>query len=350
MVLIIGAGLSGLVTAYRLKKAGIPFKVLEGRNRAGGRIYTQLTKHDSPVEMGATWFGSQHTNLIALLKELKLPFFEQYVAGSAYFQAFSTSPAESIAIPAQSPTYRIAGGSAQLTSTLLDLLSPEEVILGEMVKKVEVDGSKIIVTANQIFECEKIIVALPPKLALALIDFVPILPPELIEVAKQTQTWMENSIKVALTFSKPFWRENGKSGTLFSNVGPITEFYDHCNVEENRFALCGFVNSGYAPLPFSERKAKILKQLHLIYGPEILEYTDYNELVWANEKFSSNPSENPLFPHQNNGNPIFNKSFFQGSVFFSNTETSAVHGGYMDGAVYAANTVSKKFIDLYSRF
>ncbi|MBZ9731682.1 FAD-dependent oxidoreductase, partial [Salegentibacter sp. JZCK2] len=41
-VVIIGAGLSGLVAAYRLKKAGVAIKILEARDRAGGRINTVL--------------------------------------------------------------------------------------------------------------------------------------------------------------------------------------------------------------------------------------------------------------------------------------------------------------------
>ena len=40
MIIIVGAGLSGLLTGYLLKKEGIPFKILEARNRIGGRINT----------------------------------------------------------------------------------------------------------------------------------------------------------------------------------------------------------------------------------------------------------------------------------------------------------------------
>ncbi|MCJ7758751.1 MAG: FAD-dependent oxidoreductase, partial [Gillisia sp.] len=70
MIIIIGAGLSGLLTAYRLKKEGIPFKILEARNRIGGRINTVYGTDNTPVEMGATWFGSEHKHLRALLEEL----------------------------------------------------------------------------------------------------------------------------------------------------------------------------------------------------------------------------------------------------------------------------------------
>jgi monoamine oxidase len=56
MVIIIGAGLSGLLTAYRLKEEGVPFKILEARDRTGGRIHTLESKNGTPLEMGATWF------------------------------------------------------------------------------------------------------------------------------------------------------------------------------------------------------------------------------------------------------------------------------------------------------
>jgi len=54
--------------------------------------------------MGGTWFGQQHEHLIALLEELGIGYFEQYMKGKVFFQPFSTSPAESIQPPSQAPT------------------------------------------------------------------------------------------------------------------------------------------------------------------------------------------------------------------------------------------------------
>ncbi len=86
MILIIGAGLSGLLTGYYLKKAGIPFKIIEARNRIGGRINTVYGKDNTPMEMGATWFTTQHSHLISLLKELEIGYFEQYSDSTVFYQ------------------------------------------------------------------------------------------------------------------------------------------------------------------------------------------------------------------------------------------------------------------------
>ena len=123
MIIIIGAGLSGLLTAYRLKKEGIPFKLIEARSRLGGRIHTVFGAAETPFEMGATWFGKPHQNLIKLLEELNINYFEQYMEGTVFFQPFSTSPAQSIQVPVQPPSYRISGGSSHLINTLYRTVS-----------------------------------------------------------------------------------------------------------------------------------------------------------------------------------------------------------------------------------
>ena len=53
-VLVVGAGVAGLVAARELISAGIKVTVLEGRTRIGGRVFTD--RHlSAPVELGATW-------------------------------------------------------------------------------------------------------------------------------------------------------------------------------------------------------------------------------------------------------------------------------------------------------
>ncbi len=347
MIIIIGAGLSGLLTAYRLKKEGIPFKILEARDRVGGRINTLYGTENTPVEMGATWFYDQHINLIALLEELGIEYFEQYMDGTAFFQRFSNAPAEVMQIPRQAPSYRISGGTSNLINTLYHNLAKNEVLLNQSVKEIKFYNNSVQVITKEVFEAKMVVLSIPPKLWAKKILFEPPLPNNLMAVAKQTQTWMEDSIKVALTYKQPFWQQENQSGNLFSNAGPITELYDHCNHKRSTYALCGFINSSYKDLNDVERHARVIDQLKTIFGAKAEEFIDYQECIWSRENNTFEESETSLYPHQNNGNPIFNQSFFEDKLWISSSETAALFSGYMDGAVNIANVIANKIMKVY---
>ncbi|PZX53088.1 monoamine oxidase [Algoriphagus ratkowskyi] len=344
MIILIGAGLSGLLTAYRLKKEGIAFKILEARTRIGGRINTVVGSDNTPVEMGATWFSDQHQHLRALLDELGIKYFEQYMEGNALYQASSAAPAEAIQIPRQAPSYRISGGTSHLIETLFKALGQKNVLLDQTVTEIRFRKDAVEVIAKETFIADKVVLALPPKLWAKKIKFDSALPSNLMAVASHTHTWMEDSIKVALSFSTPFWQEHKLSGLLFSNPGPVVEFYDHSNNERSKFALCGFVNSSYKILSFEERKARIITQLKRAFGTQIENFIDYTECVWSDEINTFEPSDIEHFPHQNNGNPIFKNTFYDDRMIISSAESAAQSPGYMDGAVYAGNLTANKLI------
>ncbi len=74
-VVVIGAGLSGLASGYHLKKANIPFHVLEITPRIGGRVKTVKYERNgetlySDSGMEEYW---ESNPAVAILKELKLP-------------------------------------------------------------------------------------------------------------------------------------------------------------------------------------------------------------------------------------------------------------------------------------
>lgn len=344
MIIIIGAGLSGLLTAYRLKKEGIPFKILEARMRIGGRINTVVGSDNTPVEMGATWFGNQHQHLHALLNELGIGYFEQSMNGTVLFQNSPNSAAEAIQIPPQAPSYRISGGTSQLINTLYASLDKDDILLDQEVKEVHFHQTSVEVIAKESFEASKIVLALPPKLWAHKISFSPALPSNLMDTALNTHTWMEDSIKVALIYKESFWKKQNLSGTLFCNTGPVTEFYDHSSHENTTFALCGFVNSYFHRLTYEERKASVITQLQNAFGAEASNFVEYTECVWNEEKDTYQASLIDLFPHQNNGNPIFRNSFYDDRMIISSSESAAHSPGYMDGAVYAGNVTAKKLI------
>jgi len=74
-VIVIGAGIAGLAAARLLKAKGIDALVLEGRDRLGGRIWTDRSL-GVPMDMGASWIhGPQGNPITALAVQAKAKTF-----------------------------------------------------------------------------------------------------------------------------------------------------------------------------------------------------------------------------------------------------------------------------------
>ena len=85
-VIIVGAGLSGMIAARRVLDAGLKPLVLEADDRVGGRILTEEVLPGVPVELGAQWLGDTHERMFRLAAELGVETFAQYDKGETSYE------------------------------------------------------------------------------------------------------------------------------------------------------------------------------------------------------------------------------------------------------------------------
>ena len=349
-VIIIGAGLTGLTVAYLLKRRGINATVLEARDRIGGRIFTKRSVGQAAVDLGATWLGAKHTDLISLLDRLGIDKYPQLLGDRAIFEHISTSPPQLVQLPPNAdPSYRIKGGSDALINALAVELRAGIIETNEVVSKItQMSGGFTVRTNTGERTAQFVISTLPPYLLSQSIEFAPELPQVLLDVMQMTHTWMAESIKIAFTYNQPFWRSPKLSGTMFSNAGPVNELYDHANFEDSLFALKGFLNGAYASVSREERLEIVLDQLSKYYGDAIRDYLTYEEGVWANEEFTHTHYESNLLPHMNNGHEVYRSNQWAEGFFVAGTETASDFPGYMEGAVRSANKVVSALVPMLS--
>jgi monoamine oxidase len=80
-VIVVGAGLAGLSAARALYQSGATVRLLEARERVGGRVLSRQLAVGSVIELGAQWIGPGQEHMAALVAELGLTPFAQHCTG-----------------------------------------------------------------------------------------------------------------------------------------------------------------------------------------------------------------------------------------------------------------------------
>src|ERR687890_1671721 len=83
-VVVVGAGMAGLIAARDLLAANVSALVLEARNRVGGRLLNHTLENGAVVELGGQWVGPTQDRVLALAEELGLRLFPTYAEGEHF--------------------------------------------------------------------------------------------------------------------------------------------------------------------------------------------------------------------------------------------------------------------------
>jgi monoamine oxidase len=118
---VVGAGISGLVAARQIARAGRSVLVLEARDRVGGRVLNHTLANGSVIESGGAFVGPTQDHILALAAELGVQTFKEYAQGDNVYISGSITMRYTGTVPPD-PTILADAANLQLQ---LDTLSKQ---------------------------------------------------------------------------------------------------------------------------------------------------------------------------------------------------------------------------------
>ncbi len=348
-VCVIGAGISGLHTAHELAKQGVRVKLLEARERVGGRIHSPCAARDSNArfDLGPSWFWPGQTNIESLVMELGLQdsVFQQHAQGDAIYEPIGTAIQRGIGGISMAGSYRVNGGLRTVTQSLMtrliELAGEHALETDAQVASVELTEQNVVVRYAQGKECHanKLVLAMPPRVALSTIAFTPDLKSERKDELNAVATWMAGHAKAVIIYPRPFWRDAGLSGDVISQRGPLSEIHDATSYQGTP-ALFGFFATppGHRKTDKTEIEQQIKSQLVRIFGeqasaPDEILYSD-----WAREPLTATERDQHILNHHpSNYRSTIVEPDWQARLVWSGSEAAKGHyNGYIEGALLAS--------------
>ena len=347
-VVVVGAGLSGLVAACLLERLGLAVTLLEARERVGGRVFGVAAVDGAHrFDLGPAWVWPELNPRTAdWLNTLGLALFEQHGRGAGLVESSSQAlRRHATGFAQQPPSMRVVGGTTRLTDALRAQLVRTQVLLGTCVRGLLscADG-----TVSVEFErggqdgclvASSVILALPPRLLATTIRWSPTLPVELSQRWGDAPTWMAGHAKLLALYPTPFWRMASLSGSAVSQAGPLAEVHDASDAEGRHAALFGFLGVPVAWRRRMGRHALIdasVAQLGRLFGAQALTPHAVHLQDWADDAETATPADaSPASAHPAPMSTAL-PAPWRDSIHLAGSEFAPNFPGYLEGAVLAA--------------
>ena len=350
-VIVIGAGLSGLVATTLLLEQGRSVVLLEASDWPGGRILSLRDPDSGEVlgDLGPTWVWPPYQPVVAQwLKRLELGTFVQFEAGNAALDFGPKAPVQFQPLPGQHGIARIVGGPAAMIEKLVASLPDGVLLTGRTVKMVSTLGTGVTVeTGQETYIADQAIVAVPVRVAEDRISWSPALSDTLVHAMQGVPTWMSVHAKALVVYTTAFWREAGLSGRIASRSGPLAEAHDISGEAGTPAAIFGFVGWPHDVRlkDKNQLKSEIVTQLVRCFGQQADQPIHVHVEDWA---------DNPLIctlrdlaepiNHPDVAPGILRRPHADGRIVFGVSETADVSPGLIEGALAAGMRTAKQVL------
>ncbi len=351
---IVGGGLCGLALAYELAKQGTSFRLVEAQEQFGGRILglTSRALENARFDLGPSWFWPGQNKILGLIAELGLEnlVYTQYSSGHAIYEAPDGTVRRGVSGISMQGSYRLRGGLIELINALVSKIQElgfgSCLFVNSQVNSLVYSNAEIDVRHHGgSFNCQRIVLALPPRVALSNIRFSPSLSREREDELTRVATWMAGHAKVIAEYDTPFWREDGLSGDAISHKGPLSEIHDasaeSLETDDDRlaFALFGFLSTEpQLRLKHSDSLPELIRaQLKRLFGGLAEAPTRLTIQDWATNALTATAHDQHIPNHHTvNDWSTISEQEWDNFLIWSGSESAADHtNGYLEGALLA---------------
>ena len=353
-ILIVGGGLSGLYLASQLEAKGHDYHLIEARSRFGGRIYSPSSDdNQSRYDMGPAWFWPGQPRMANLLNELNIPHFDQAAKGNLVFEDPSGHVRRDLDMATMEGAHRVQGGVERVIDALVSRLDQTRLQLSSIVREIKISEHGVSALLNggqQEIVAKKAILCLPPRIIEHSIQFSPPLPDQASIQMRNCPTWMAAHAKFIAVYETPFWRDMGLSGDAISHKGPMMELHDASpqaeSINEDLSPGPGAI-FGFLGVPASVRKNHrddvinaCKQQMVALFGERAAKPIKIYYKDWSDDAFTATPmdADGPQ-SHPQYRPIILSESEWQDRLFLASTETALQFGGFLEGALEAADEV-----------
>jgi monoamine oxidase len=208
------------------------------------------------------------------------------------------------------------------------------IVFGAPVSAISQDAIGVTVTSDQgAWQADQGIVALPLPLS-SRIRYQPALPADRDALSQQMP--MGSIIKLWIAYEKPFWRDHGMNGLMFTDAPPCSAISEATPPSGSPGFLVGFMDGRralrWSGRPMEERKKLFTDMIVNYFGPEGAKPIDYIDQDWPADPWSRGCYGPSMGPGVLTTLGTALRAKF-GRIHWAGTETSPIWTGYIEGAI-----------------